>query len=55
MKTGMLENQIILSKILRNENLYIKKYLRYENGEKEHCLELWNRDGKVILKHVFYF
>ena len=20
---------------------------RYENGEKEHCLELWNRDGKV--------
>ena len=23
---------------------------RYENGEKEHCLELWNRDGKVILR-----
>ena len=20
---------------------------RYENGEQEHCLELWNRDGKV--------
>ncbi|XP_008483231.1 hepatic lectin-like, partial [Diaphorina citri] len=19
---------------------------RYENGEEEHCLELWNRDGK---------
>ena len=23
-------------------------YCRYENGEEEHCLELWNRDGKVI-------
>ena len=23
---------------------------RYENGEKEHCLELWNRDGKVSLE-----
>ena len=22
-------------------------YNRYENGEQEHCLELWNRDGKV--------
>ena len=22
---------------------------RYENGEQEHCLELWNRDGKVSL------
>jgi hypothetical protein len=21
---------------------------RYENGEEEHCLELWNRDGKVF-------
>ena len=21
---------------------------RYENGEKEHCLELWNRDGKGL-------
>ena len=20
---------------------------QYENGEQEHCLELWNRDGKV--------
>lgn len=20
---------------------------RYENGETENCLELWNRDGKV--------
>ena len=22
-------------------------YFRYENGEGENCLELWNRDGKV--------
>lgn len=21
---------------------------RYENGEEEHCLELWNRDGKGL-------
>jgi len=21
---------------------------RYENGEQEHCLELWNRDGKGL-------
>ena len=21
---------------------------RYEGGEREHCLELWNRDGKVL-------
>ena len=21
--------------------------LRYDNGEKEHCLEMWDRDGKV--------
>ena len=26
---------------------------RYENGEKEHCLELWNRDGKVSDKKKF--
>ena len=22
--------------------------IRYENGEQEHCLELWNRDGKGL-------
>ena len=21
---------------------------QYENGEQEHCLELWNRDGKGL-------
>lgn len=21
---------------------------KYENGEEEHCLELWNRDGKGL-------
>ena len=25
----------------------MQTYFRYENGEEEHCLELWNRDGKV--------
>jgi len=28
-----------------------KKYFvffRYEGGEREHCLELWNRDGKGL-------
>ncbi len=27
---------------------------RYENGEEEHCMELWNRDGKVkkIVKYL---
>lgn len=23
-------------------------FCRYENGEEEHCLELWNRDGKGL-------
>lgn len=23
-------------------------FFRYENGEEEHCLELWNRDGKGL-------
>ena len=31
-------------------NLNINHF-RYEGGEREHCLELWNRDGKV--KHNF--
>ena len=34
------------------------KSFRYENGEKEHCLELWNRDGKVNIRlpilSIFY-
>ena len=29
----------------------IHMYFRYENGEEEHCLELWNRDGKVKKKY----
>ena len=28
--------------------LKIHYCLRYENGEEEHCLELWNRDGKGL-------
>ena len=27
-------------------------HCRYENGEQEHCLELWNRDGKVCLSRI---
>ena len=23
-------------------------YLRYEDGEEEHCLEMWDRDGKGL-------
>ena len=52
MKTGMLENQTTLCEfqyqfiVLTITILYCSIY-RYENGEEEHCLELWNRDGKV--------
>ena len=28
--------------------LFAKSLSRYENGEAEHCLELWNRDGKGL-------
>ena len=23
-------------------------YFRYEDGEEEHCLEMWDRDGKGL-------
>ena len=60
---GMLVNQIIFSKIFFFHMVYIyfKKeallqiksipfliLLRYEDGEQEHCLEMWDRDGKGL-------
>ena len=53
-KIGMLENQIIMSKKIQTslpKFCFIFLYFRYEGGEREHCLELWNRDGKVNLKY----
>ena len=54
-KTGMRGNQTITSNVLDffvfdHQNIFC----RYEGGEREHCLELWNRDGKVwfLLKSV---
>ena len=32
---------------LKSDNINNTFAPRYENGEQEHCLELWNRDGKV--------
>ena len=47
-KTGMRGNQTITSNGLKTVSLWSSKYFfRYEGGEREHCLELWNRDGKV--------
>lgn len=31
-----------------NWNVGEPNNFRYENGEEEHCLELWNRDGKGL-------
>ncbi|XP_046471995.1 C-type lectin 37Db-like [Neodiprion pinetum] len=31
-----------------NWNIGEPNNFRYENGEEEHCLELWNRDGKGL-------
>ena len=66
MKTGMLENQTTLCEFRYNFIVLAMTFLqshsfgipilqshlsRYENGEEEHCLELWNRDGKVKIFH----
>ena len=56
---GMLVNQIIFSKIFflpfkkeSSHYLFKKKSIpilyRYEDGEQEHCLEMWDRDGKGL-------
>ena len=38
----------IKDKIMSGPDAYFLISLRYENGEQEHCLELWNRDGKGL-------
>ena len=50
-KTGMRGSQTITSNGLKNVFLFDHQniFYRYEGGEREHCLELWNRDGKVCL------
>ena len=50
-KTGMRGSRTITSNGLKNVFLFDHQniFSRYEGGEREHCLELWNRDGKVCL------
>ena len=50
----MQESQIISSKLhfevfsLFRVPFNFQNIFRYEYGETENCLELWNRDGKVV-------
>ncbi|XKL63417.1 hypothetical protein PGB90_005781 [Kerria lacca] len=34
--------------VFTNWNAGEPNNFKYENGEEEHCLELWNRDGKGL-------
>ena len=51
LRPGIQESQITSSECNKGKKFNGDQFtFRYENGEKEHCLELWNRDGKVILR-----
>ena len=42
------EKNEIFWKVLYLKLLKDLNYFRYEDGEQEHCLEMWDRDGKGL-------
>ena len=50
MKIGIQENQTIFGKCYspNSSSPFFVPLSSYDNGEEEHCLELWDRDGNGL-------